>query len=142
MKIGTAPDLTSSCLLDSERNDEEEIMLISISINKTQINSIKTKKINYNPSIHPSLPICVKFSKAPAAFLWTRESLTLANFNNEGIAPCDTISFLLTSVVANVVIQPQALHWTSGSSVPSKRIRDDKAPALTIVDLFSSKLES
>ena len=49
-----------------------------------------------------------------------------------------TISFLLLSVVAKVVIQPHALHCTSGSSLVRRSIRGGRAPAFTIVDLFSA----
>ena len=85
------------------------------------------------------LPICVRLSNAPAAFLCTRESFTCDNFNNGFMAPLLTISFLLLSVVANVVIQPHALHWTSGSSLVRRSIRGGRAPAFTIVDLFSAE---
>ena len=48
------------------------------------------------------------------------------------------MSLLLASVVARVVIQPQALHCTSESCLANSNIREGSAPALTIVVLFSA----
>ena len=75
------------------------------------------------------LPMCVRFSNAPAAFLCTLESATLVSLSRGGMAPCRAISLLLDSVVARVVIHPHELHWTSGSSLPRRVMRECRAPA-------------
>ena len=44
-------------------------------------------------------------------------------------------------MVARVVMQPQALHWTSALSVPRRMMRGWRAPAWTMVVLFRASEE-
>ena len=54
---------------------------------------------------------------------------------------CEKTAEYGVPVVASVVIQPQALHWTSAQSLDKREMSGCRALACTIVCLFSAEEE-
>ena len=59
---------------------------------------------------------------------------------NDYVAPFQSHDQVTSApVVASVVMQPQALHCTSKLSLPNRTMRGRRAPAWTMVFLFSAR---
>ena len=86
------------------------------------------------------VPMCVKFSRAPMAFLCTFKSCDRVSVRRGGMAPWTAISLLLASVVAKVVRQLHTLHCTSESSARSRITNGGRDSAFITVDLFSAEI--